>query len=254
MESAAHKHLAPERPAGWADDPTFYPTEEKVGEDILQTWILELLRPLVERWLALQGKVAFVGADQFIYYRQFDPQKVVAPDLYVLPGVSPGRRVKSWRVWQTGIVPTFALEVVASKDFEKDYREAVRRYSELGVDELIIFDPDHLLDPDRVRWQRWSKRKGQAFALATTSNADRMRSRVLGCHLRKVGDGNLARLRLGTGPRGDELVPTAEEAERAAKEAERAAKEAERAAKEAALARVAELEALLAKKVRPSKK
>jgi len=234
---------------------TFYPIEEKVGEDILQTWILELFRPLVERWFALQGKPTFVGADQFIYYKRFHPEKVVAPDLYVLKGVPPGRRIKSWKVWKTDIVPSFALEVVASNDIEKDYREAVQRYMELGVEELVVFDPDHHLGEDRVLWQRWYRRKGQRLTLVESSEADRIRSRVLGCYLRVVGEGDAARLRLGTGSQGDELVPTSEEAERAAKEKERAAKEEERAAKEAAieakeaaLARVAELEALLAQK------
>jgi hypothetical protein len=51
------------------------------------------------------------------------------------------------------------------------------------------------------------------------------------------------RLRVGTGPRGDELFPTGEEAERAEKEAERAEKEV-------ALARVAALEAQLRKRRR----
>ncbi|WP_437285888.1 hypothetical protein [Sorangium sp. So ce406] len=31
-------------------DPTHYPVEKKMGEDSLQTWIVELLRPLIERW------------------------------------------------------------------------------------------------------------------------------------------------------------------------------------------------------------
>ena len=48
-------------------------------------------------------------------------------------------------------------------------------------------------------------------------------------------------VRLATGPRGDELLPTAEEAERAAKEAERAAKEQERTRR---IALEAEVEAL----------
>src|SRR6185437_6855223 len=122
MPSAAHRARS--------HDPTVYPVEEKLGEDTLQTFILELLRPLVERWLQLKGKPAFVGADQFIYYEQFNPRKVVAPDVYVLPGVRPGRRIRSWKTWETGIVPSFALEVVASIDAEKDYREAPERYGD----------------------------------------------------------------------------------------------------------------------------
>ena len=251
MDSAAARQVVPERDAAPSThDPTFYPIEEKVGEDSLQTWILELLRPLVERWYRSLGEPTFVGKDQFIYYKQFHPECVVAPDIYVLPGVKPGRRVKSWKVWEERIVPSFALEVVATKDPDKDYREAVIRYQALGVEELLIFDPDHRRSRDRVRWQRYGKVKRRGFVQLETSNADRIRSTVLGCFMRVVGSGEATRLRLFTGPTGDVLFPTQEEAERAARDAERAAKETERTAKEAALARVAELEALLAKKAR----
>jgi Putative restriction endonuclease len=239
--SVGQKHSASSQEGPWVTDPTVYPVEAKVGEDILQTWILELLRPLVERWFRLLGKPTLVGADQFIYYEQFDPHKVVAPDLYVLPGVAPDHRVTSWKVWETGVVPSFALEVVSSRDWEKDYREAVQRYADLGVGELIVFDPDHHRDRDRVRWQRYAQRKGRGLVQIEVTNGDRVRSRVLGCHMRVVGVGSAMRLRLGRGPKGDELVPTAEEEEHAARLEEHAARLE-------ALARVAELEALLAKK------
>jgi Putative restriction endonuclease len=257
--AAAARH-APQRHVYEAYDPTVYPVEEKVGQDSLQSKILELLRPLVDLWLVLCERPSFVGSDQFVYYKRHNPKKCVAPDVYVLPGVPRDARVKVWQVWKTGIVPSLCIEVVASDDAEKDYREAPERYAELGVDELIIFDADHHLSPERVRWQRYRKLKTRGFVLVESSNGDRIRSRVLRCFLRVVGEGDEARVRLATGPAGDELVPTeaeaeraakeveraAKEAERAAKEVERAAKEAERAAKEAALGRVAELEALLA--------
>lgn len=226
-----------------------------MGEDSLQRWIVELLRPLLERWYAEQGKPRFVGADQFIYYQQHDPAKVIAPDVYVLPGVRPGERVRSWKVWETGIVPSFALEVVSSEDPYKDYAEVQPRYQELGVREVVIFDPDFARSTDRVRWQRWRRLEKRGLVQVETTNADRVYSRVLGCWLRVLGEGAEARLRLGTGPTGDELFPTAAEAERAAKEVERTAKEAAQASAEAAqataeaaLRRVAELEELLAKR------
>jgi len=200
VETGRHRHRA--------HDPTFYPTEEKVGQDTLQMRILEILRPLLERWYELSGKPTFVGEDQFIYYERFHPEKVVAPDLYVLPGVKPGRRIKSWKVWKTGVVPTFALEVVSSSDPAKDYHDVIARYGELGVSELIVFDPDHDGADDRVRWQRYRRLQRRGFVQVESSNADRIRSRVLGCFLRVVGDGDDARLRLGTGPAGDDLVPT----------------------------------------------
>jgi hypothetical protein len=228
MSSAAPKPLVR------AHDPTFYPVEEKVGQDSLQMLILELLRPLIERWYALAGKPTFVGADQFIYYKRFHPNKVVAPDVYVLPGVPPASRVKTWKTWKTGIAPSFALEVVTSDQAEKDYQQAPGRYAELGVGELVIFDADFERSEDRVRWQRFRKLKKRGFVRVESSNGDRIRSRALGCFLRVVGEGDQARLRLGAGPTGDDLFPTEAEAERAAKEE--------------ALREVAELRALLAKR------
>ena len=246
VDGGVQQRIGTKRYAPRAHDPTFYPTEKKVGQDILQRLIVELLRPLVERWLALRGKPTLVGADQFIYYKRFHPEKVVAPHLYVLPGVKPGRRIKSWKVWETGIVPSFALEVVASAEPEKEYVGVLERYAELGVDELVVFDPDHELDEDRVRWQRY-RRLERGFEQVETSNADRIRSRVLRCFLRAVGSGDDVRLRLGRGRTGDDLVPTEAEAERAVWDAERAAEDAARTTTEQALRRVAELEALVAK-------
>ncbi|MGK4000389.1 Uma2 family endonuclease [Sorangium sp. So ce1024] len=238
---------------GTERDPTHYPVEKKMGEDSLQTWIVELLRPLIERWYSELGRPRFVGADQFIYYQQFDPSKVVAPDVYVLPGVAPGRRVRSWKVWETGMAPSFALEVASSDDPYKEYADVLERYRELGVKELVIFDPDWERGPDRVRWLRYRKLKTRGFVQVETTNADRIYARVLGCWLRAIGAGEETRLRLATGPEGEALFPTAAEAERAASEMERAASEMERAAsemervaKQAALSRIAELEAQIA--------
>ncbi|HEY4160355.1 MAG TPA: Uma2 family endonuclease [Polyangiaceae bacterium] len=249
-------------------DPTIYPVEEKVGEDLLQRWIVELLRPLLARWFDAQGIVALVGADQFIYYQQHNPIERVAPDVYVLPGVAPNTRVRSWKTWETSIVPSFALEIV-SLNWGKDYLTSPARYGAMGVPEVIVFDPAPT-GPERTRWQVFRRVRGE-LRKVESSDADRVRSRALGCYLRAVGAEDTLRLRLATGPRGAVLFPTEDEAERAAKEAERAAKEAERAAKEAeraakeaeraatahersakeaALARVAELEAELGRRPR----
>lgn len=69
---------------------------------------------------------------------------------------------------------------------------------------------------------------------------------ALGCFLRIVGENDSQRVRLGMGPRGDELFPTGEEVERAGRQAERAAKDV-------ALQRVMELEAALRER-RPRRK
>ena len=225
-----------------------------MGEDMLQRWIVELLRPLLQWWLTRRGVKAFVGADQFIYWRQHDPHARVSPDVYVLPGVDPRTRVRTWKLWQDRVVPSFAFEVV-SQDWEKDYTEVPARYAALGVAEVVIFDPGYTEHPDGVRWQVLRRVGKRGLVRVEATQADRVHSRSLGCWLRVVGEGRDVRVRIATGAHGDELVPTAEEreeaertakeAERTAKEAERTAKEAERTAKEAALRRVAALEAEL---------
>jgi hypothetical protein len=244
-------------------DPTIYPVDEKVGENTLQRWIAEVLRPLIERWLRLKRQKVLVGADQFIYYRQHMPTARVAPDVYVMPGFAQDHAVGAWKTWETGVVPTFAFEIV-SRDWEKDYVEAPGRYAELGVGEVIIFDPAPETRPDGVRWQVYRRLRGRGLVRVEVSQGVSVVSKALGCSLVLVGAGARQRVRLGVGPHGRDLVPTGEEFERAAKESERMekdaafaardaalrAKDAALAAKDAALARVAELETRLRRRAR----
>ena len=224
-------------------DPTVYPVEEKVGEDILQRWIMELLRPLIEDWLRSEGRETLVGADQFIYYRQFDPHGRVSPDIYVLPNTPVDTHVTAWKVWETGVVPSFALEI-ASRHFDKDDYEAPRRYDELGTDELIVFDPHFAKRPrgEGMRWQVFRRDEAGELVRVEATDEDRVHSEQLGCWLRSVGAMQATRVRLGTAPRGDTLFPTAEERERAEKERERAEKEAAQAELAALRAELAKLE------------
>jgi hypothetical protein len=230
MVASARKKLV-------AHDPTYYPVEDDVGEDSLQTFIAELLRPLLAALFASRGQRVFVGADQFIYWEQFAPTKAVSPDVYVLPGVSPDARVSSWKIWETAITPSFALEIV-SKDLRKDVEESPRRYAQFDVPEIVVFDPEPETRQDSARFRVYRRLAKRGLVLVEVTNADRIRSKSLGCFLRAVGEGPETRLRLGLGPRGDELFPT--DAERAEAEAARAASEAARAEVESARARAAE--------------
>jgi hypothetical protein len=156
------------------------------------------------------------------------------------------------------VAPSFALEVVAL-DPEKDYVDNPPLYGELGVKELVLFDPHARKNPARYRFQIYRAMRGRGLRRVEATNADRVESKVLGCFLRVIGAGDRQRLRLATG-NGDDLVPTPEEQldmvrataerERAAKEQERAAKEQERSARLALEAELAELRHQLAGKKR----
>jgi len=202
-----------------------------MGEESLQRFMCELLRPLIERYLIAKKIVAFVGADQFIYYRKHDPRGRVAPDVYVLDGVRPGRRIRTWKTWLDGAPPSFALEVVSGV-VAMDDEKSPERYDECGVRELVVFDPDFEEERDRIRFQVFRRvgKRGLVRVLAT--NEDRVASKVLGCHVVAVGAGEGLRLRLGVGKDGDELFPTEAERERGEKERERGEKERERGEKE----------------------
>ncbi|EYF07984.1 Uma2 family endonuclease [Chondromyces apiculatus] len=214
-------------------DPTVYPIEDDVGEGSLQRFISELLRTLIAKWVAERGQVAFVGADQFFYWEQYNPSEGIAPDVYVLPGVAPETRVGAWKVWETKQRPSFAFEVV-SQDIQKDYLGAPAKYGRLGVNELVVFDPDYHESPQRIRWQVF-RRTTRGFLREESTNDDRVYSERLGCWLRIVGEGNTTRVRLATGPEGEHLFPTDAEA-RAAAEARQRQLETEQRALHAALA------------------
>ena len=138
---------------------------------------------------------------------------------------------------------SIAIETVSDQP-QKDYREALVRYEELGVPEVILFDPLSERSRDRIRWQVWRKgRKG--LQQVEVTDADRVRSKALGCWFRVTGEASEMRVRLATGARGDALLPTEweEERERAEHERQRAEHEHDRAEHEHDRADAAEREA-----------
>ncbi|MFO0653356.1 MAG: Uma2 family endonuclease [Polyangiales bacterium] len=212
-----------------------YPETDHMGEDALQRFIAELLRPMIARWFEAQGRRLFVGADQFFYLVEGDPTQRIAPDVYVLPGVDPDAAPPCWKRWEIPNGPSLAVEIV-SRDFHKDYEDAPVDYARLDTRELVIFDPK--VTPRsrvRVRWQVYRRVGSRGFRLVERSNEDWVFSKELGCFLRVVGGGPSARLRLATGERGETLVPTAAEREEAALKMvrEAAQREAEAAQREA---------------------
>jgi hypothetical protein len=200
---------------------------------MLQRLIAELLRPMLARFLAERGERAFVGADQFIYWVEGDGSKRVAPDVYVIFGEDPDALPRSWLLWQCEHRPSFALEVVG-RDVEKDYEDAPNEYKAMGIDELIVFDPEATPGhPRRVRWQQWRRVKRRGFVPVFRGDGDRVYSETLRCWIRLVGEGARARLRIGVGPHGDELVLTDREREdRERQEKERERQERARAERE----------------------
>ncbi len=149
MRSAA-KELVP--------DPTHYPETDNMGEGELQRLLTELLRPMLARFLAERGVVAHVGANQFIYWMEHAPTRCIAPDIYVLGGIAQSRIEKVWKLWNEPVVPSFCMEIV-SNDFEKGYVTVPNACDEMGVLEVVIFDPEANGHRERITWQVFRRKK-----------------------------------------------------------------------------------------------
>jgi hypothetical protein len=244
------------------EDPVVYPVTDNVGESGLQNFILRNLIALLEDYFKTNGRPVLVGGDQFFYYKQYDNRSVVAPDVYLIDDeVTPQRKVLSWKVWERGgKVPTLALEIVSS-DFRKDYRrEIVDRYQQLGVRELIRYDPEPDRDT-RFPLSHWI-RDPAGLLVPQPTPPDRVRSACFDFWFVPQPDQSLT---LATGPNGsipwstaaeretaaareaEKAAREAAEAERTARQAEKAAREAAEAAREAAEAEVQRLRAELAR-------
>ncbi len=83
----------------------------------------------------------YVGNESFVYYREGDIRKKVAPDIYVIFGVEPAER-KSFYIWREKAAPRVVIEFL-SEDTEKNDRikKPAIYFKEIGVTEYFIHEP-----------------------------------------------------------------------------------------------------------------
>lgn len=189
------------------------------------------LRTLVWQFLAHAfADRAAIGCDQFVYWAPNDPRRCLAPDAFVCFG-TPDDDFRTWKVWERG-APQVAVEIISDSD-EPNWDVKLARYRELGVSELVWFDPEHTEQPLRI-WDR----QGDELVERTLHEPRATSAHLAGYWLAFDMPGEGLTLRLSHDERGQHLFPTPEEAERIEREAEtRRADEAER--------KLRELEALL---------
>ena len=187
------------------------------------------LRTAVYLFLRLAfGERASVGSEQFVYWNPREPRKCLAPDAMLKLG-SQNDVFATWKTWERG-APDVAVEIVSSTD-ARTWDSKLDEYHELGVRELVRFDPEAAAGN---RLEVWDLIDGDLAPREITGDA--AESRLLEGHfwvVRPYGSYEAA-LRLAVGSPSGVLVPTPEE------------REALRA--DAAERRIAELEAELAKR------
>ena len=139
-----------------------YPEGPRVPEGDLQTRRRGELVWALRHWLA-ERPGAWVLNDINVYYAQGDSKVVVAPDVAVAFGVDvaavEGR--STYKVWEAGAAPAFALEIASHTTYKRDLRAKPARFADLGVSEYWRLDPtggDYLpaaLAGERRRRGRW---------------------------------------------------------------------------------------------------
>ena len=166
----------------------YYPEGPPMPEGNLQTKRRMELVLALRGWFDRRGDVgAWVCCDINVYYRKGDTKAVVAPDVAVAFGVDAAAQEaeNTFRVWDTGAAPCFALEIASPTTVEVDLVEKPDKYAELGVMEYWRLDPTggELLDPPLQGERRVSGRWAPIGVAAGAGGGLRGRSEVLGLDL-----------------------------------------------------------------------
>jgi Uma2 family endonuclease len=134
-----------------APEPLVFPDAQEVTEGyahlVVRTFLFQLLQ------FAL-GPEHSVGSDQFVYWNAANAKRKLSPDVFVRLGV-PQTAFGSWKTWEQGGVPELAVEIVSpNEDDGTTWEEKFARYYELGVRELVRFDPE---EPEGRRLRAWDR-------------------------------------------------------------------------------------------------
>ncbi|HSO00312.1 MAG TPA: Uma2 family endonuclease [Candidatus Nanopelagicales bacterium] len=189
--------------------------EEDMGESVEQGDIIRLFLAVMQQLGAERGwSGVYVGSDNFFAWVREEPLVRVSPDVYVLDDPPPPPRPKSWQTWLPGHrPPRWALEIV-SEDWAKDYEDGPPKYAQLGVKELVIFDPAAVTEgakrARRVPLQVYRRDADGAFVRVYAGEGP-AESAELGGFLVVVREGAAPRLRIARDAGGADLVPTPEE-------------------------------------------
>ena len=100
------------------------------------------LLAMLELFFMLREDV-MVGGDVFIYYVEGNPRVTVAPDCFVVMGVSEESflRNDTYLLWEVGKAPDFVLEIGSPSTWRNDLGSKRDLYARLGVGEYWMFDP-----------------------------------------------------------------------------------------------------------------
>jgi Uma2 family endonuclease len=226
-----------------AVQPIHYP--ERDGKPMAETDVhidvLIYLREALKDHFRDEPQV-YVAGNMLLYYEEGNPAACVAPDIFVVQGVSKGER-RTYKLWEEGQPPTVIFEITSRGSRLEDLGTKRALYAMLGVREYFLSDPlgEYLRPP----LQGYRLQQGE-YERVLPGDQGQLVSQALSLELR-LQDGQLQVVSPATGERL--LTPAeahaARRTEAEARQVEAAARQAEAAARQAAEARAVLAEAEL---------
>jgi Uma2 family endonuclease len=145
------------------DTAIHYPTGD--GQPVAETFahLYAILMTIEVLRLYLQGQQAIVLGNQFLYYERGQPQKRVAPDVFVAFGVESGSR-DNFKTWEEGTVPSVVFEMTSPGTKKEDDGNKKNLYAQIGVAEYWQFDPKGDWIVEKLRGYRLQSGEYQLIA------------------------------------------------------------------------------------------
>jgi Uma2 family endonuclease len=173
----------------------------------------------------------YVAGNMLLYYEEGNPTACVAPDVFVVQGVTKGER-RTYRRWEEWQPPTVVFEITSRGTRLEDLGTKRAVYAMLGVQEYFLYDPlgEYLRPP----LQGYGLQEGEYQRIPPEAEGG-LTSLALRLDLR-LEDGRLRLVNPATGERL--LTPAEAQAARRADAAARRAAEAELERLRAELARL----------------
>jgi Uma2 family endonuclease len=106
--------------------------------DLARELMIDCIHTL-EDYFEAQSDV-YVSGGILIYYKEDDPNRRVAPDVFVARGVVKKKRLLYHR-WVEGKMPDVILEIAAGSNWAAELGPRASLYYTLGVQEYYLFDP-----------------------------------------------------------------------------------------------------------------
>ncbi len=133
-----------------------YPCEddEPMAETDFHAEQITTLSDQFKRYFAI-NELVHIAVDSFIYYREGDITKCVAPDIHIVFGVDKYPLRRSFYTWAEGAVPTAVFEFLSDSTAHQDRHKKVGLYlNDIGVQEYFIHQPEMKKPPEFRGWRR----------------------------------------------------------------------------------------------------